>query len=39
MVKLEEVVGDGGEVTETGVSGRMEERGELSEEIKVERCR
>ena len=36
MVKREEVVGD---VTETGVSGRMEERGELSEEIKVERCR
>ena len=39
MVKREEVVGDGGDVTETGVSGRMEERGELSEEIKVERCR
>ena len=36
-MKREEVVGDGGDVTETGVSGRMEETGELSEEIKVER--
>ena len=32
-------MGGGGEVTEMGVNGWMQVRGELSEEIKVGRCR